>query len=685
VKTLTQIAIVTALFLVSNERATADRLELVTHVNLWDDSPVRSSDASGLTYHAPSGHLLIADSEISEYGEMTDSMGVPIFSGFNVFETSLDLDTLFNAYFAPAYVGISTEPVGIAYNPADGHIYVTDDDQYRVYRYRFDSVGEGGVAFGPPIATEKIDFGERYADPEGIAYDARSGELYVASGSRDERVLKYRFHSDTNSFEYLDEFGVADHIRDPEGIGVDPATGNVFMVSEDGIAEFRPDGAFVQFFDFGFFNRPDVSSTLPGGLTFAPSSDPNDHPNTWSIYVSHRGIDNGKFPARNTLDGAISEIRLVRDRGIENPIRVPMEYPTIQAAIDAASDGDTILVSPGIYRESLVLRSKTIALLSEQFLLGPDAPGTSDLIDRTIIDGGGGSYAIEVAESVGRETTISGFTIRNADDGITAHGAFKLTYCHVTETTDGIDYEAGGGLVRYCRFTRNRDDGIDLDGATAATIEHNNIEDNGDDGIEIRLHPYTGEPLRIHIRNNMIARNGEDGVQLIDYDTMSSREFSIEGNYIVDNAMSGIGCMASANSTEDYSGAQLPERIIVANNTFAGNNHHLTGGANLLAVNNIFVRASTVAVRNTAGRSRFVHNLFWGNASQHQGPSLDIAESVLFDPLLDTSLRPLENSPVINAGVAITTWQGEPIEVVIPAEYRGRAPDLGAFERSRRR
>ena len=36
-------------------------------------------------------------------------------------------------------------------------------------------------------------------------------------------------------------------------------------------------------------------------------------------------------------------------------IRVPKDYPTIQQAIDSSFDGDTILVSPGTYTESLKL------------------------------------------------------------------------------------------------------------------------------------------------------------------------------------------------------------------------------------------------------------------------------------------------------------------------------------------
>ena len=303
-----QMIVVTVLLFACGGTHAADRLELIKHVNLWTESPVRSSDTSGLTYHPPSGHLIIADSEISEYGSATDADGKRIFSGYNVFEVSLDLRTRFNEHFAAPDIGEATEPVGIAYNPTDGHVYVTDDDRKKIFRYRYDE----GPKFGNPVAETNTSLDSRYTDPEGIACNPETGILYVVSGTKEERVLKFRFDTDTGLFVSLGEFSVASHIQDPEGIGIDPETGNVFLVSARGIAEFKKGGTFVQFFDYSFFGETKVKGTLPGGLTFAPSSDPNDHPDNYSIYISHRGIDNGQFPGKNTLDGAVSEVRLVR-------------------------------------------------------------------------------------------------------------------------------------------------------------------------------------------------------------------------------------------------------------------------------------------------------------------------------------------------------------------------------------
>jgi len=47
-------------------------------------------------------------------------------------------------------------------------------------------------------------------------------------------------------------------------------------------------------------------------------------------------------------------------------IHVPADRPTIQAAINAASKGDTVLVSPGTYTENINLNGKAITVTSTE-------------------------------------------------------------------------------------------------------------------------------------------------------------------------------------------------------------------------------------------------------------------------------------------------------------------------------
>jgi pectin methylesterase-like acyl-CoA thioesterase len=48
-----------------------------------------------------------------------------------------------------------------------------------------------------------------------------------------------------------------------------------------------------------------------------------------------------------------------------NVIRVPQDYPTIPGAINAASSGDTILVSAGTYLEKVWV-NKSVRLIAEE-------------------------------------------------------------------------------------------------------------------------------------------------------------------------------------------------------------------------------------------------------------------------------------------------------------------------------
>jgi hypothetical protein len=356
-------------------------------------------------------------------------------------------------------------------------------------------------------------------------------------------------------------------------------------------------------------------------------------------------------------------------------IRIPEDLSTIQAGIDQAQALDTVLVAPGVYKESLAFNGKTL-ILASWYLMNPD----STYISSTVLDGNDGDAVIMIDGDVGPQTAVIGFTIRNADDGIAAKGKFNLIHNRITACSDGIDYEDySGGICRENLFEYNSDDGIDLDDYIDVIIEKNTIRYNDDDGIEIRLHDYTGTELSCLISDNSIYSNGEDGIQLIDYQELSDRTFMIDRNLIYDNAMAGLGCMSDENTEENYEGAPIGEPVYLFNNTFLGNSFAVSGGANLIALNNIFAQQSDTALKNVNGNSIVSHALFWDNA-------LDLADcntdSVLFytDPLLDDAFFPLPASPCIDKGVAYFVWQDQVVLNLPPAAYQGSAPDIGARE-----
>jgi len=222
---------------------------------------------------------------------------------------------------------------------------------------------------------------------------------------------------------------------------------------------------------------------------------------------------------------------------------------------------------------------------------------------------------------------------------------------------------------------------IDLDGTVDILIENNILENNNDDGIEIRLHAYTGTTVYNIIRNNLIYGNGEDGIQIIDYPDSSSRILIIERNLIYNNDMAGIGCMSDGNTQENYEGAPIPESILLFNNTIDGHSHGITGGYNLVAVNNIVTNCTAIGAKNVTGNSIMAYGLFHGNGSDAVNSNVEPSRTILSDPMFSNDYSLLGDSPCIDAGTPVFVWHSDTVLNLTPDDYFGPDPDLGAVER----
>jgi hypothetical protein len=163
-------------------------------------------------------------------------------------------------------------------------------------------------------------------------------------------------------------------------------------------------------------------------------------------------------------------------------IHVPTDYSTIQQGINAASNGDTVLVYPGTYFENIRFGGKAITVAS-LFLMDGDIMH----VDNTIIDGSQPVYpdsAATVMFTHGEDTTsiLCGFTITGGS------GLDLAEY----------DGRLGGGIA--CFFSGAKITGNKI---FNNQVSHPNIAAGGGIGC---FHDE-GE-IRIVIENNSITGNG---------------------------------------------------------------------------------------------------------------------------------------------------------------------------------
>lgn len=81
-------------------------------------------------------------------------------------------------------------------------------------------------------------------------------------------------------------------------------------------------------------------------------------------------------------------------------LKVPQQYATIQAAVDAAQEGDTVRVAAGNYPERVRITDKAIAL---------DGAGA----EQTTIDATASGRPLTVSTTGTGQVTVSGFTLKN--------------------------------------------------------------------------------------------------------------------------------------------------------------------------------------------------------------------------------------------------------------------------------
>jgi len=150
------------------------------------------------------------------------------------------------------------------------------------------------------------------------------------------------------------------------------------------------------------------------------------------------------------------------------------DFTSIQPAMNAAIDGDVIIVHPETYYENVRFEGKSIVLRSTE-------PKDWDIVEATIIDGHENGYVVYFNGEEDETCLLSGFTITNgaptgpnsdyAGGGIRGYGESdstpslypetdaSITNCIITRN-DGVGIHIVNGVVANCIVTKNSHVGI---------------------------------------------------------------------------------------------------------------------------------------------------------------------------------------------------------------------------------
>ena len=286
-----------------------------------------------------------------------------------------------------------------------------------------------------------------------------------------------------------------------------------------------------------------------------------------------------------------------------------IQYPSIQAAIEAAVDGDTIILAPGTFRgdgnRDIDFKGKAITIRSTD-------PKDPNIVAATIIDCNGTELenhrGFYFHSGEDENSIVEGLTITNGFNG-TGGGILCIESSPIIRnniiTGNKIEYDADGGA------------GIGCWGGASPLIVGNTISDNhcepGGGGGGIRCYGASSPT----ITDNIIAGNSASqggGICCYGSPTISNCTFrgntatGIGGGILIDGSPILTNCTFSGNSA-DSGGAIYNYQCspILTNCRFIANSAQYSGGA----------------IFNTRGSSPTLRNcIFTGNTAGINGGAI---------------------------------------------------------------
>ncbi len=219
---------------------------------------------------------------------------------------------------------------------------------------------------------------------------------------------------------------------------------------------------------------------------------------------------------------------LLAPLALAKTIEVPKDFATIQQAVNAAEPGDLILISPGTYRENIIVK-KSLELR------GSGA--------ETIIDGSAARTRPAIWVQDTSNVIIQNLAITRGRRGIQTDRSSQIL---IAKNLIQANRRQGILITESSHTVEIRDNQILDTQPDEGNVLGNGIIFNGTQGARAL--------------NNLIARNAHSGIRLL------STVAQIEGNALEENNFYGIEIWPNWTSSPD-----VPSQAVITNNILKGN------------------------------------------------------------------------------------------------------------------